>query len=98
MGDLVAVLDAGAYGFAMSSQYNGRPRCPEVLVRGGGTAAQHAAGNDHEVSEGQRWFERMNLFERRQHGLLAVSSSPFATCYMVDPLQFSPLLASHRPL
>ena len=33
-GDLIAVLDAGAYGFAMSSQYNGRPRCPEVLIRG----------------------------------------------------------------
>jgi diaminopimelate decarboxylase len=37
-GDLVAVLDAGAYGFAMASQYNGRPRCPEVLVRGGDAA------------------------------------------------------------
>lgn len=23
---------AGAYGYAMSSQYNNRPRCPEVLV------------------------------------------------------------------
>lgn len=34
-GDLIAVLDAGAYGFAMSSQYNGRPRCAEVLVAGG---------------------------------------------------------------
>ncbi len=33
-GDLIAVLDAGAYGYAMSSQYNGRPRCPEVLVHG----------------------------------------------------------------
>ena len=33
-GDLIAVLDAGAYGFAMASQYNGRPRCAEVLVRG----------------------------------------------------------------
>jgi diaminopimelate decarboxylase len=33
-GDLIAVLDAGAYGFAMSSQYNGRTRCAEVLVRG----------------------------------------------------------------
>jgi diaminopimelate decarboxylase len=33
-GDLIAVLDAGAYGFAMSSQYNGRPRSPEVLVHG----------------------------------------------------------------
>lgn len=33
-GDLIAVLDAGAYGFAMSSQYNGRPRCPEIMVKG----------------------------------------------------------------
>jgi len=33
-GDIIAVLDAGAYGYAMSSQYNGRPRCPEVLVNG----------------------------------------------------------------
>ena len=33
-GDIIAVLDAGAYGFAMSSQYNSRPRCPEVLIHG----------------------------------------------------------------
>lgn len=33
-GDIIAVLDAGAYGYAMSSQYNCRPRCPEVLVNG----------------------------------------------------------------
>ena len=31
-GDLVAVHTAGAYGFAMASQYNSRPRAPEVLV------------------------------------------------------------------
>jgi len=31
-GDLIAILDAGAYGFSMSSQYNGRPRCAEVLI------------------------------------------------------------------
>ena len=34
-GDFVAILDTGAYGFSMSSQYNGRPRCAEVLVRDG---------------------------------------------------------------
>ncbi|MCX9089643.1 MAG: diaminopimelate decarboxylase [Candidatus Methanoperedens sp.] len=34
-GDLVALLDAGAYGFSMSSQYNGRPRCAEVLIKDG---------------------------------------------------------------
>jgi len=33
-GDLIAVLDAGAYGFAMSSQYNSRPRCAEVMLKG----------------------------------------------------------------
>jgi diaminopimelate decarboxylase len=33
-GDLVAVLQAGAYGAAMSSNYNGRPLIPEVLVTG----------------------------------------------------------------
>ncbi len=34
-GDLLAVLDAGAYGFAMASEYNGRPRPAEVLVEHG---------------------------------------------------------------
>ena len=33
-GDLLAVFSAGAYGFAMSSQYNARPRSAEVLVDG----------------------------------------------------------------
>jgi len=33
-GDLIAVRSAGAYGFAMASNYNGRPRAAEVLVRG----------------------------------------------------------------
>ena len=33
-GDLLAVCSAGAYGYAMSSNYNSRPRVPEVLVDG----------------------------------------------------------------
>jgi diaminopimelate decarboxylase len=33
-GDIIAILDAGAYGYAMASQYNGRGRCPEVLLHG----------------------------------------------------------------
>jgi diaminopimelate decarboxylase len=33
-GDLLAVFSAGAYGMAMSSNYNGRPRAAEVLVQG----------------------------------------------------------------
>ena len=33
--DLLAVMSAGAYGFVMASNYNSRPRVPEVLVKGG---------------------------------------------------------------
>jgi len=33
-GEYLAVLGTGAYGFAMSSTYNARPRPPEVLVEG----------------------------------------------------------------
>jgi diaminopimelate decarboxylase len=33
-GECLAVLGTGAYGFAMSSTYNARPRPPEVLVEG----------------------------------------------------------------
>ena len=36
-GDLLAVLSAGAYGMAMSSNYNTRPRAPEVMVDGAAT-------------------------------------------------------------
>ena len=34
-GDLLAILDAGAYGMSLSSNYNSRPRPAEVLVEGG---------------------------------------------------------------
>ena len=33
-GDLIAILDAGAYGMAQSSNYNSRPRAAEVLAEG----------------------------------------------------------------
>ena len=33
-GDLLAVMSAGAYGFVMASNYNSRPRAPEVIVNG----------------------------------------------------------------
>jgi len=32
--ELLAVMSAGAYGFSMSSNYNARPRPPEILVHG----------------------------------------------------------------
>jgi diaminopimelate decarboxylase len=41
-GDLVAVMDAGAYGFAMASNYNARPRPAEVMVWRGRTTVVRA--------------------------------------------------------
>jgi len=37
VGDILALLDAGAYGYAQSSQYNSRPRPAEVLIDRGET-------------------------------------------------------------
>ncbi len=42
-GDLIAILDAGAYGFSMSSQYNARPRCAEVIIHEGTPALMRRA-------------------------------------------------------
>lgn len=36
-GDYLAILDAGAYGFTMSSPYNSRPRPAEILINDGNT-------------------------------------------------------------
>ncbi len=33
-GSLIAVMSSGAYGFTMSSNYNSRPRVPEIMVYG----------------------------------------------------------------
>ena len=47
-GDLLAILSAGAYGMAMSSNYNSRPRAAEVLVDGG---AAYLVGRRETVGE-----------------------------------------------
>jgi len=59
-GDTIAVLDAGAYGFAMSSQYNSRPRCAEVAVSGGKHALMRRAENLDDITatmEAPDWTE-----------------------------------------
>ena len=33
-GDLIAIMDAGAYGYAMSHNFNTRPRTAEILLDG----------------------------------------------------------------
>ncbi|HEV7298585.1 MAG TPA: diaminopimelate decarboxylase [Tepidisphaeraceae bacterium] len=55
-GDLLAVFTAGAYGFAMSSNYNNRPRLPEVLVD----------GDSYKVIRRRETFEDLVAAERIQ--------------------------------
>jgi diaminopimelate decarboxylase len=52
-GELLAVRDAGAYGFAMSSNYNGRPRAAEVLVRGERFAVVRARESYEDLVRGE---------------------------------------------
>jgi diaminopimelate decarboxylase len=47
-GDLLAILSAGAYAMAMSSNYNSRPRAAEVLVDG---TAMHLVGRRESIAE-----------------------------------------------
>jgi diaminopimelate decarboxylase len=58
-GDLVAILDAGAYGFSMSSQYNGRPRCAEVLVHDGAVDLIRSKESVEDVIRNQVMPERL---------------------------------------
>jgi diaminopimelate decarboxylase len=52
-GDVVAILDAGAYGFSMASVYNGQPRCPEVLVSDGGAELIRRGEDESALLAGQ---------------------------------------------
>ena len=47
-GDLLAVMGAGAYGFAMASNYNTRPRAAEVMVSG---ESVHLVGQREALSD-----------------------------------------------
>jgi diaminopimelate decarboxylase len=52
-GELLAVRSAGAYGFAMSSNYNARPRAAEVLVRGERFAVVRARESYEDLVRGE---------------------------------------------
>jgi diaminopimelate decarboxylase len=47
-GDLLAVMGAGAYGFAMASNYNTRPRAAEVMVS---EESMHLVGQRETLSD-----------------------------------------------
>ena len=56
-GDLLAVLNTGAYGFSMSSQYNARPRAAEVLVEKGRVTVVREREQLDDLMSGQRMAE-----------------------------------------
>lgn len=58
-GDLLAVLNAGAYGFSMSSQYNTRPRPAEVLTSNGGSELIRERESFEDLVRNQRVPERL---------------------------------------
>ncbi|MDM7934590.1 MAG: diaminopimelate decarboxylase [Methanothrix sp.] len=58
-GDVLAFLDAGAYGFSMASQYNGQPRPAEVLVCGGEAELIRRAEDASALLAGQRIPDRL---------------------------------------
>jgi diaminopimelate decarboxylase len=54
VGDLIAFCDAGAYGFSMASQYNGRLLPPEVLVDGDSLRLIRERQTFEDLTRGQR--------------------------------------------
>ena len=60
-GDLLVVHSAGAYGFVMASNYNSRPRPPEVLVQGD----RYAIVRDRETYEDLVRHEHVSADWRR---------------------------------
>lgn len=53
-GDLLAVRSAGAYGFTMASNYNSRPRPPEILVDGEAAHEVRARETIADLMRGER--------------------------------------------
>ena len=57
-GDYLAIMDAGAYGYALASNYNSRPRPAEVVVRGDRWWVTRPAETWESLLEGQKgWRE-----------------------------------------
>jgi diaminopimelate decarboxylase len=56
-GDLLAILNSGAYGFSMSSQYNSRPRAAEVMIRQGKAVVVRQREQLNDLTSSQRMAE-----------------------------------------
>ena len=59
-GDLLAILNVGAYGFSMSSQYNTRPRAAEVMINKKDSKIIRQRETINDLIKGQKvvtWFK-----------------------------------------
>jgi diaminopimelate decarboxylase len=65
-GDLLCVRSAGAYGFAMSSNYNARPRAAEVLVDGDEALLARERETYADLVRGERAAPRARRFGGRR--------------------------------
>ena len=52
-GDAIALMSAGAYGFAMASNYNSRPLPAEILVEGGTSTVIRKRQTLDDIIEGE---------------------------------------------
>ncbi len=59
-GALLAIRDAGAYGFTMSSNYNSRPRAAEILVDGGKWSVTRRRELMDDLMRGERTLEEID--------------------------------------
>ncbi len=76
-GDLVAMLDAGAYGMSLSSNYNTRPRPAEVLVAGRKVKVIRRRETVKELLEPESFKDKAETYsgsKRRAHGSRTGSS------------------------
>ena len=56
-GDYIAIMTAGAYGFVLSSNYNSRPRVPEIMVSGNKHSTIRKRETIDSLYENERLFE-----------------------------------------
>jgi len=59
-GELLAVMSAGAYGHTMSSNYNARPRAPEVMVHGDRFSVVRERETFEDLVRGERTLDEMS--------------------------------------
>jgi diaminopimelate decarboxylase len=52
-GDVLAIMDAGAYGFSMASNYNSRPRPAEVMIKGDSWAVVREREHSADLVKGE---------------------------------------------